>query len=359
MHLRKLKITGWRNYTGEEIKFSPGINLFLGNNGQGKTNLLEAIFFLISGQSPRTVKTDELIKWGANYFFIQGDVFRGTETFRIEMGAARDGRRVNKINGSQIERLSAISDIANVVLFMPEDLYLVKGGPERRRKFLDMEISQISKTYRYALGHYKKFLRERNALLKCNNQDRILLGVLTQKIADLAGPISELRSKYIDKLGILARLNHRKLSENREELELKYNWSIEPGLGVEAILQKYEGVRHLEQRYRSTMIGPHKDDLQFIVNGNDLRTFGSQGQQRTAVLALKLAEIELLRAETNEYPILLLDDVFSELDERRKCMTLEYLSGRVQTFISSAEPLPIQSHSEIYWIDSGSLRKGE
>jgi DNA replication and repair protein RecF len=350
---------GWRNYTGAKINFSPGINLFLGNNGQGKTNLLEAIFYLVCGQSPRTGKTEELIGWKSNYYFLQGDFCRNMETNRVEMGAARDGRRVTKVNGSPIHKLADLSEIANVVLFMPEDLYLVKGGPERRRRFLDLEISQLSSSYRYAVKKKKKYLRERNALLKTNNQDRILLGVLTEKLAELAGPITEFRSKYIEKLGILARHNHRKLSGSQEELGFKYVCSIEPGSSLESVLQKFNGAKHLEQKYRSTMVGPQRDDFHFIVNGNDLRTFGSQGQQRTAVLALKLAEIELFRAETNDYPVLLLDDVFSELDESRKKMMLEYLTGRVQTFISSAEKLPDQAQVETYWISAGTICKGD
>jgi len=352
LHLKTLKITGWRNYTGEKISFSPGINLFLGNNGQGKTNLLEAIFFLSCGQSPRTGKLDELINWGGNYFFLLGEVCHGEEVTKVEMGGARDGRRANKINGVLVSRLSDVSSY-NTVFFMPEDLNLVKGGPAIRRRFLDMEIGQISSSYRLVVSNYKKFLRERNALLKSKYQDKIVMDVLTEKLAELTGPITRMRNDYIQKLSVLARLKHRKLSGNKEEMSLKYKWSVAPGLSSEEVLYQFTQSKGLEQRYRSTMVGPHKDDFNFLVNGSDLRTFGSQGQQRTAVLSLKLAEIELFKAETSEYPLLLLDDVFSELDEQRKLMLLDYLSGRVQTFISSAEPLPQQVKAKTYWIQEG------
>lgn len=356
VHLKTLKLTGWRNYTGENVNFSPGINLFLGKNGQGKTNLLEAVFFLACGQSPRTSTIEEIINWNSKYFFVRGEFCNSHQLRLIEMGGARDGRRVSKVDGVVIGRLAEISQIVNAVFFMPEDLYLIKGGPEKRRRFLDMEISQLSSNYRYNLANYKKFLRQRNALLKSNNQDRILLDVLTGKLAELAGPIAVMRSNYIKKLSVLARLNHRKLSSNREELSLHYNYSIKPDSSYQQVLDLFQGQKQHELRYRATAVGPHKDDIIFSVNGTDLRTYGSQGQQRTAVLALKLAEIELFKAETNRYPLLLLDDVFSELDEGRKSMLLEYLSGRVQTFISSAEPFS-QGDAKTYWIDSGSIKE--
>jgi DNA replication and repair protein RecF len=357
LHLKTLEISGWRNYTGEKIVFSPGINLFLGLNGQGKTNLLEAIFFLSCGQSPRTGKIDELINWKGNYFFLRGEICREQQKALVEMGGARDGRRVTKINGTPVQRLAQVSDLINSVFFMPDDLYLVKGGPARRRRFLDLEIGQISSSYRYFVGNYNKFLRERNALLKSSAQDPVVLRVLTEKLAELTGPITEMRNNYLQKLSILARLKHRKLSGSKEEMGLVYSWSIAPGLTSEEVLAEFAKTRALELKYRATMVGPHKDDFTFIVNGSDLRTFGSQGQQRTAVLALKLAEIDLFKAETGAYPLLLLDDVLSELDEQRKNMLLEYLSGKIQTFISSAEPLPPQAKAQVFWIEAGSIQE--
>lgn len=357
MRLKALKMTGWRNYTGEEIEFSPGINLFLGYNGQGKTNMLEAIFYLACGQSPRTSKSDDLINWKSNYFFLKGQFFLSDTHTTVEMGGARDGRRVSKINGVPVRRLSEISEQVNAVFFMPEDLYLVKGDPAKRRRFLDMEIGQISTKYRYSIQTYKKFLRERNALLKSKVQNKVLLEVLTKKLAELTGPITQIRKDFIQKLSILARLKHRKLSRNQEELNLEYHWSIDPELPPSAIMESFNSAKELDQRYRTTTVGPHRDDFSFLVNGSDLKVFGSQGQQRTAVLSLKLAEIELFHSETGRYPLLLLDDVFSELDEQRKTMLLDYLSGRVQTFISSAERLPSSSEVRELWIHQGSIRE--
>lgn len=358
MHLKTLKITGWRNYTGENTIFSPGINLFLGYNGQGKTNLLEAIYFLSCGQSPRTAKIDELINWAGNYFYLKGEVNTDQANTFIEMGGARDGRRITKIDGIPVQRLAELSQVLTAVFFMPEDLYLVKGGPARRRRFLDMEIGQLNASYRHASLEYKKVLRERNALLKSKKQDKLVLEVLTKKLTELAGPIAKMRQDYLDKLSILARLKHRKLSDNRENLSLKYKWSIKPGSSTTEILEMFSQVSKLEQRYMSTMLGPHKDDFTFLVNGADLRTFGSQGQQRTAILSLKLAELDLFKSETGEYPVLLLDDVLSELDEIRKAKLFEYLSGRIQTFISSAEPLSSQTKFKAYRIEAGSISEG-
>jgi len=271
------------------------------------------------------------------------------------MGGSRDGRRVSKVNGAIINRLSDVSQQANSVFFRPEDLDLVKGSPAHRRRFLDCEIGQISSTYRYAAAKYKKFLRERNALLKSHVQDRILMQVLVEKIAELTGPITRLRSEYIEKLSMLARLKHRKLSSGQEELSLQYDYSIEPGISPQDVLEIFKKSAAADQRYKTTMVGPHRDDLVFLVNGSDLKAYGSQGQQRTAVLSLKLAEIELFKAETNRYPFLLLDDVFSELDSQRKAMLLEYLSGKIQTFISSAESLPAASDIREFLIEDGSI----
>lgn len=355
MFLKALKLTGWRNYTGEKVSFSPGINLLSGLNGQGKTNILEAIFFLTCGQSPRTGKIEELINWNAEYFFLTGEFWAESNGTLIEMGGSRAGKRLSKINGIPVNRLAEISQIVNAVFFMPEDLYLVKGSPVRRRSFLDFQICQLSSSYRYNLANYKKYLRERNALLKSKVQDKIVLEILTQKLAELSGPITRMREEFLQKLSILARLNHRKLAGNTDELSLKYEWSVKPGLPAQEALQTFKAAAEMDYRFRATTTGPHKDDFQFVLNGSNLRVFGSQGQQRTAVLSLKLAEIELIKAETGKYPLLLLDDVFSELDEQRKKMLLDFLSGKVQTFISSAEPLPSQASAREYWIEEGKV----
>lgn len=330
----------------------------MGNNGQGKTNLLEAIYFLASGLSPRTIRTDELIGWNEKYFYLAGRVQRGERVTVIEMGAARDGRRVNKVDGTAIPRLADIADFVNAVFFMPEDLYLVKGGPTIRRRFLDLEISQIDGSYRFIIGKYKNYLRQRNALLKSKAQDKIVMNVLTEKLADLSVPIAQKRQEYLQRLSLLARLKHRKLSEGREELSLVYRASVKPNLSSSEVMDLFTKARDVEQRYKSTMVGPHRDDFSFVANGSDLRTFGSQGQQRTSILSVKLAEVELFKAETGEYPLLLLDDVFSELDGHRKAMLMEDLSGRVQTFISSAEDSSAPGIG-IFWIEAGKIKERE
>lgn len=358
MYLKSLSIKGWRNYKEMEIGFPPGVNIFFGNNGQGKTNLLEAIYFLASGNSPRTVKIEELINWDSKYFFLRGTFARGGTKSIVEMGGARDGRRVNKMDGVSLRRLADISGLFNAVFFMPQDLYLVKGGPARRRSFLDTEISQISKRYGHVLGNYKKYLQERNALLKSGIADSVLLQVLTEKLADLTGPITLQRDEYLGKLSVLTRLKHRKLSGNDDKIQLKYHWSVKPGLSRQKVLERFAETRLLEKRYKSTLVGPHRDDFSFSVNGIDLRTYGSQGQQRTAVLSLKLAEVELIQGETGEYPILILDDVFSELDGKRKTMLLEYLSGKAQTFISTTEPFSTKAAVTRHLVEAGSIKEG-
>lgn len=357
MQLNSIMLKGWRNYKEEKVNFPSGISLLLGKNGQGKTNLLEALCFLSRGLSPRTAKNEELINWQSKYFYLKGAMGPEGKNRTIEIGGARDGRRAYKVDGIPRPRLAEVSGVLNTVFFMPEDLFLVKGGPVNRRRFLDLELSQASKTYRSALGNYKKYLRERNALLKSRVQDTILFQVLTEKLAEFAGPIAAQRADFLQKLSILARLNHRKLSANDEELNLQYCGSIAPGLSQQTILSKYAELRPAELKYRTTLLGPHRDDFIFSLNGAELKSYGSQGQQRTAVLSVKLAEIELIKAETGAFPLLLLDDVFSELDEERKAMLLDYLTNRVQTIIASTEPLPPQPGVKQFLVEAGKVKE--
>jgi DNA replication and repair protein RecF len=356
VHLESLKIEGWRNLQKQTIGFSPRVNCLVGENGQGKTNVLEALFFVVAGFSPRSAKSEQLINWSGNFFFMQGVFKENGQPFAVEMGVARDGRRVNKVNGSVIKRLSQLAGLLNAVFFMPEDLLLVKGSPSLRRRFMDIELCQLSLTYRGSLSQYTKVLRERNALLKQHKTDPVLLSVLTESLVKEAIILTGKRREFIHRLNPLLRLAHRRLSGNREELQLTYKANL-PSLEPDQVLSKFQELAPSERGMKTTLLGPHRDDLDFDIHQANLKDFGSQGQQRTAVLALKLAEVELFRAERGKYPLLLLDDVFSELDSNRRQALLVYLDGKIQTFITSTDVPPDISRAKLLRVHAGLVRE--
>lgn len=346
MQLKQIKLTGWRNYIRQEFFPEAGINLIFGENGQGKTNLLEAVYFLSTGYSPRVFRTDQLINWSADYLFVSGNASADAAEVKVEMGLHRDGRRVNKLNGSLMRRLADVAGNIRSILFVPGDLELIKGSPGKRRRFVNLELSQLDRSYRVMLGQYRGVLQQRNALLKKQQQfDAVLFDVLTEKLIRLAMAISEKRDEFVKKLSLLTRLRHRLLSDNREELTLQYRPSLVPGQ-YSAIADQFKAVRAREKVQRTSLLGPHRDDILFLLDRKELREFGSQGQQRTAVLAVKLAEIELFHSHTGEKPVLLLDDVFSELDERRCRLLLEFLSGNIQTLITATEALQVNANKK-------------
>lgn len=356
MYLESLKIEGWRNLNKQTIVFSPRINCLVGENGQGKTNVLEALFFIAAGFSPRSVKAEQLINWSGNFFFLQGIFKDNGQPFAVEMGVARDGRRVNKVNGSVIKRLSELAGLLNAVFFMPEDLLLVKGSPSLRRRFMDIELCQLSLTYRGSLSQYTKVLRERNALLKQRQVDPVLLSVLTDRLVKEAIILTGKRREFIQRLNPLLRLAHRRLSGNREELQMTYKASL-PSLETGQVLAKFKELVPSERALKTTLLGPHRDDLDFDIHQANLKDFGSQGQQRTAVLALKLAEVELFRAEKGKYPLLLLDDVFSELDSNRRQALLAYLDSKIQTFITGTDVPADITRGKLLRVQAGLVRE--
>lgn len=357
MQLKFLKLIGWRNYNRQEFSPSPGINLIVGGNGQGKTNLLEAVYFLSTGFSPRVARTEQLINWRGEYLFVSATATRKTDTVKVEMGLHRDGRRVNKLNGAAVRRLADVGGSICSVLFVPEDLELVKGSPAQRRRFADLELTQLDANYRSALEQYRQVLQQRNALLKQHNIDNMLLKVLTAKLIRLGEFVTHKRSDFVDRLSLLTRLRHRLLSGNKEELSLRYIPSLAPPWEYSNLEAQYGDVERREIWQGTTLLGPHRDDIRFLLDGNDLRDYGSQGQQRTAVLAVKLAEIELFQALVGETPLLLLDDVFSELDSNRCRILLDFLSSGIQTIITATESLPEAKPNKVFAVKNGQVRE--
>ncbi|MFT8872786.1 MAG: DNA replication/repair protein RecF [Sporolactobacillus sp.] len=343
MRLESIELTQYRNYDQLVLDFPKMINLFVGKNAQGKTNLLEALYVLALAKSPRTTHDKDLIKWHEEYAKIKGRLIKESDSTALEIIVSKKGKKA-KVNHLEKRRLSEYIGTMNAVMFAPEDLELVKGGPALRRRFLDMEIGQIAPIYIYSLSSYQKVLQQRNALLRTYRQQPnvALLDILTEKLIVLSADLIKRRIAFIGQLNQWAGDIHQSISQSEEVLKLSYESSVRnvsEGADSSKIVSVYENeygrTKQREIERGMTLIGPHRDDIRFTVNDFDVQSFGSQGQQRTAALSVKLAEIELIKHEVGEYPVLLLDDVLSELDQQRRTHLLAAFKEKVQTFVTT------------------------
>ncbi|MFZ3577664.1 DNA replication/repair protein RecF [Virgibacillus sp. DJP39] len=359
MHIEKLQLRNYRNYDVLDLSFDDKVNVIIGENAQGKTNLMEAIYVLAFTKSHRTPREKELIQWDKEYAKIEGTITKRNRSFPLEIIMSTKGKKA-KLNHLEQKRLSDYIGALNVVMFAPEDLTLVKGPPQIRRRFIDMELGQIQPRYIYHLGQYQKVLKQRNHLLKQmqrnQKKDPALLHVLTEQLVEHATTLLERRFAFLELLRKWASPIHHEISRKLENLEIHYQATIEVSEGANKAtietnyLTKFEEIEAKEIERGTTLIGPHRDDLLFKVNEKDVQTYGSQGQQRTTALSMKLAEIELIYNEVGEYPILLLDDVLSELDDYRQSHLLNTIQGKVQTFVST---------TSVNGINHETLRKAE
>lgn len=372
MILNDLSLIQYRNYSELALSFGKGLNILIGENAQGKTNLLESVYALAMTKSHRTSNEQELIQWGKSEASIRGTLERGAGKLPLEIIFSKKGRKT-KVNHIEQKKLSDYIGQMNVVLFAPEDLSLVKGGPQLRRKFLDMELGQINPIYLHDLVQYQGVLKQRNRYLKLlaekKQEDTVYLDVLTDQLAEFGSRVLAERFKYIERLELLADQFHQKISHQKETLGIEYvsSFGADKKLKAEeiqlAFLEKLKASRSRELFKQSTLAGPHRDDIIFLVNGKETQSFGSQGQQRTTVLSVKLAEINLMKEETGEYPILLLDDVMSELDEARQLQLLETIEGKVQTFLTTTTidnlKNKISVKPEVFHVKQGSIEREE
>lgn len=345
MYLSQLYLRNFRNYVKQHLKFNKNLNLIIGSNAQGKTNILEAIYLLGTATSHRTNKDSELVRWDEEGFYLKGELLKNNQDYQLEIKRAGRSKEI-KINSNKLKRISDLIGYLNIVIFSPEDLEVVKGSPSLRRKFINLEVSQINSYYKHLLQDYRQVLKQRNNLLKDirdNNSSKEMLEVWNQQLVNLGAKVIKKRLEALDKLSILAKLMQRKITDGLETLNLKYDTKlkIDQDSSLKEIKDSFYRLLEKEKKqeiYRGiTTIGPHRDDISLIVNNIDIRKFGSQGQQRTTALALKLSELEFMKAEVGEYPVLLLDDVFSELDAKRRSQLLEMIRAKVQTFITSTD----------------------
>jgi DNA replication and repair protein RecF len=362
-----LSLRDFRNYRELEFKVDKNITILVGDNAQGKTNILESIYLLSTGHSHRTSREAELLRWNSPSFSVKAQFLRTGIQHSLEYRyIEQTKRKVILLNGIESKLKDTLGQITTV-FFSPEDLQLVKGMPALRRRFIDMEISQVNPAYFRYLQQYTRILLQRNNALKLvreRKQASDIIDVWDAQLADIGAKIVVKRLESLKKLGLLARLMHRKITDGKEELHIQYqsrhDYVSYPDQAKEIIEKELLQYRAQDIGRATTSVGPHRDDLILSVNGNNLRLYGSQGQQRTGVLSLKLAEIEYMKSETGEYPILLLDDVLSELDSLRRKYLVETIKDRVQTFVTTTGvynlDVPLEKASVIY-VKDGQIRR--
>jgi DNA replication and repair protein RecF len=343
LFIKELVLTNFRNYEKEKLQFAPGICILQGANGQGKSNLLEAIYCLCFARSFKNYKDSDLVKWDSPFYFIQGTVVLQKHPYKMEVGFETEKKRkVVKVNGKADKKFSLEGSFP-VVFFVPEDLEMIRRGPEERRRFLDREISQISALYRDYLNRYNRIIAQKNKILKENVQRKELkemLHVWNRQIVHFGSRIIKIRNEMISAWSMLASRNYAHLFQESQLLSLTY----ENCLGIKETTTDLEEIEcsfqteiknkeEEEMRRGFSLLGPHRDDLLFLLDGREARRFASHGQQRSAIISLKAAQIQYFNHK-NEKPLFILDDLFSELDEFRMEQCFSLFEGAEQVFIT-------------------------
>lgn len=352
MEVTMVKLINFRNYDNLLVELNPKINIFVGNNAQGKTNLLESVFVSACGKSFRTSKDSNLININKDQSYIGVKISRKYSDRKIEIKLDRNKLKRIKINGYEVEKTSDLFSCLNTVIFSPEDLKLIKEGPQIRRAFLDDEISRIKPVYRHDLHKYNKILYQRNNLIKSIRMKKVnadTLEVWDNQLVEIGTKLIMTRLIFINKLSKISSKIHADITGGNEELILSYNSSVDNNLAnidifnnelqadiAEKFKEKLKNNVTRDIEKGNTSVGPHRDDLNVFINNVNIRQYGSQGQQRTAALSLKLAEVELIKNEIGEYPVLLLDDVLSELDINRRTLLISSFKN-IQTIITTTD----------------------
>ncbi|WP_026521422.1 DNA replication/repair protein RecF [Butyrivibrio sp. VCB2001] len=340
MIIKSLELADFRNYDNLKIDFSSGTNILYGDNAQGKTNILEAIYVSATTKSHKGSKDKEIINFGKEEAHIRTILEKDNAEYRVDMHLRKNKSKGIAIDGQKIKRASDLIGRLNVVFFSPEDLSIIKNGPSERRRFMDMELCQLDHIYLNSLSKYNKLVVERNKVLKDlfeKPENSVLLDVQDKQLCEYGSVIIKAREKFIKELNEIISPIHEKLTGGKELLSVYY----EPNVSFEEFEKKLSASRKKDMYAKQTTIGPHKDDFSFIVKkaqdpeqeGIDIRKYGSQGQQRTASLSLKLSEIEIVKKSKKDNPVLLLDDVLSELDSNRQNYLLNTI-GDIQTIIT-------------------------
>lgn len=341
MYIKNIKLQNFRNYIKQEITLEKGINLFYGNNAQGKTNVIESIFLCSIGKSFRAKKDKELINFEKNNLFLEINYEKKDRTGKIKYLIQNDNKEIF-VNDIKLKKLSELLGNINIVLFSPEDINIIKDGPDKRRRFLNILISQLRPNYVYVYNLYQKTLEQKNTYLKkitIDRKDDDLLNIYDEKLAEYAEVINKYRNEFINKLKEKIENIHKNVTEEKETLRIKY---ISDCYEKEKYLLALKSNREKDIERGFTSCGVHRDDIYFFINGKKVDVFGSQGQQRTTILTLKLAELEVIKDEIGESPVLLLDDFMSELDNNRKMNFLKNIKN-TQIIITCTDEINIEN----------------
>lgn len=339
MYIEEIKLKNFRNYKEQTIKLSDGINLFYGNNAQGKTNIIESVFLCSMGKSFRTRKEKELINFEEKESNVEINYKKKDRTGNIKYLIGEEKNIL--INSIQLKKMSEILGNINIVLFSPEDINIIKDGPSNRRRFLNMLISQLRPNYIYTYNLYIKTLEQKNNYLKninIENKNDDLLDIYDEKLAEYGTIINKYRNEFINKIKEKIEEIHKKVTKEKETIKLKY---ISDCFEKEKFLKDLKTNRNQDIERGHTTLGIQRDDIYFFINTKKIDVYGSQGQQRTSILSLKLAELEIIKDEIGEYPILLLDDFMSELDEERRLNFLKNIKN-TQIIITCTENINIE-----------------
>lgn len=332
MIIKSIELSDYRNYDHLSLEFSPGTNILYGDNAQGKTNILEAIYVSATTKSHKGSKDRDIINFDKEEAHIRTVIEKENVDTRIDMHLRKNKSKGLAIDGQRVKKAADLIGLCNVVFFSPEDLGIIKNGPSERRRFVDMELCQLDSFYFYNLSNYNKIVDQRNILLKdmyFNPQLRETLNIWDMQLVSYGSKIIERRKLFVEQLNEIIEGIHFSLSGGREKIKIVY----EPDVEMDAFEKKLQENQERDVRSKMTTVGPHRDDFSFLIGDVDIRKFGSQGQQRTAALSLKLSEIELVKKITKDTPILLLDDVLSELDSNRQNYLLNSI-GTIQTIIT-------------------------
>ena len=332
MVIESIKLENFRNYETLELTLDPGTNIFYGENAQGKTNILESVYLCGTTKSHKGSKDREMIRFDQEEAHIRMKLDRDGSSYSIDMHLKKNRPKGIAINGVPIRKAGELLGLGNFVFFSPEDLNIIKSGPGERRRFMDLELCQLSKVYLFQLSNYNKILNQRNKLLKeitFRPEYLDMLDVWDRQLVQYGERVIREREKVVGRLNEIIGGIHQRLSGGRETLVIHYEKNVEP----EEFEARLTANRDRDLKLRTTQTGPHRDDLCFDIGGMDIRKFGSQGQQRTAALSLKLSEIELVKQEIKDTPVLLLDDVLSELDSSRQKYLLDGIHD-IQTLIT-------------------------
>lgn len=361
MKVKNLKLKDYRNYSNLYLEFSDGVNVFIGDNAQGKTNILESIYYCSISKSHRTSKDKEIIRFGTEKAEISLYIEKERINKRVDITILKDGKKTIDVNSIKIKKVSDLFGTLNSVMFSPEDLKIVKESPEQRRKFLDIELCKMSKKYYYNIVQYNKVLNQRNALLKSNYMNYDILDVYDIELSKFGAEVVKYRLDYLERINKYGKQVHSDITYGKEQIEFIYSSNIKDFASIkENIYNLLIQKRNDDSNRKYTTVGPHRDDFLVKINGNDVKNFGSQGQQRTAVLTIKFASMEVIKEITGEYPVLLLDDVLSELDQKRQSYILNSVSN-IQTIITctGVENINrnIRENSKIFMVKNGMVEE--